>query len=92
MKSCTIAVAFATELSRYRALTDSEADMLAVVTRQEGNTRPMRRVWRRGDDHALEEMLRNGMTAPQIASHMGRTAWSVRSRIRARKAERERRS
>lgn len=72
---------FADALSRERPLTDEETDRLcrALSREPKGN----RRLWGQADDRELSRLRRKMMTADEIAEKMGRTPWSVRSRIRA---------
>jgi len=71
-----LAAYFADQLSRVRPLTADE------VTRLLGAKEGQRRMWTVQDDRKLRRMVRKGMTAHMIATELGRTAWSVRSRIR----------
>lgn len=72
----TIAHHFASELGRFRELTSEEITMLS---RRKGGTR---RMWTQADDRQLSRMLAKQLTAEQIATALGRTAFAVRSRVR----------
>lgn len=72
---------FADALSQYRPLTDAECGMVYRAVRKEPSG--VRKIWTQADDRELARLRRKRLTADQIAVKMGRTAWSVRSRIRA---------
>jgi hypothetical protein len=72
---------FADALSRERPLTEQDLDILCRALSR--NAKGNRRLWGQADDRELSRLRRKMLTADQIAEKMGRTAWSVRSRIRA---------
>ena len=77
MKPEDIAIHFADQLCRERALTASESDMLCAVVMKE-----RRRIfWTARDDRTLRKLSRR-LPAHVVAEQMGRTAHSVRSRQR----------
>lgn len=49
--------------------------------------RPAGRPWTRAEDHSLEEMLKAGLRAPEIAQKLKRTIGAVHSRKMALKAK-----
>jgi hypothetical protein len=71
---------FAGEVQRVRPLTPAESDMLGRALSRGKSTRTF---WTAADDRLLTRYLRRRMTAVQIGEAMGRTAWAVRSRVRA---------
>lgn len=75
MNPQAIAIHFADELNRSRALTDREADMLDSIVGKK------RRLWTQAEDRELKRMRRKRMTAPEIAVALGRSSWGVRMRV-----------
>lgn len=81
MDNIAIATVFANALNRERALTLDESELLGILLSRAASA-PVLRRWSPADDRQLAA-LRDTFTAPQIAAHLGRTPWSVRSRIRS---------
>jgi hypothetical protein len=73
----SIAIHFADQLCRERALTNQETDMLMTVVDKQRR----RMLWTAKDDRDLRRLSRL-MPAHVVAEQMGRTPWSVRNRIR----------
>jgi DNA-binding NarL/FixJ family response regulator len=69
---------FANALSRERALTEAETDMLCRSMQREPTGR---RLWTQADDREIARLARKGLKAPQIAERVGRTAMAVRLRL-----------
>lgn len=74
---------FADALSRERPLTSEETDRLCAAMGCDGT----RRMWKAADDRNLLRMKRQRLTAQEIADKLGRTVWSVRSRVRTLRAK-----
>jgi hypothetical protein len=71
---------FANELRTYRPLTSREqVDFEAAMAVQRVGSRE---AWTPDEDHTLLILKGRGLTALAIGNRMGRTPWSVRSRIR----------
>jgi hypothetical protein len=77
MRTEDIAIHFADQLCRTRALTTAESDMLRVVVMKE---RP-RMSWTPEDDQVLRR-LSVSLPAYAVAEQMGRTPWAIRNRTR----------
>lgn len=77
----TIGTFFADQLSRIRALTPLESDLLAILSERTLARQPLRR-WRAAEDTRLRQALGRGLTAPEAAQELGRSITAVRSRIR----------
>ncbi|WP_380778051.1 hypothetical protein [Sphingomonas sp. R86520] len=77
MRTEDIAIHFADQLCRTRALTTAESDMLRVVVMKE---RP-RMTWTPEDDQVLRR-LSASLPAYAVAEQMGRTPWAIRNRTR----------
>jgi len=77
MNAQAIAVHFADELCRCRALTPAESQMLCKVVEKQRR----RMLWTAKDDRTLKRLSRL-MPAHAVAKEMGRTDWSVRNRVR----------
>jgi hypothetical protein len=76
MNPQAIAIHFADEVSRTRALTDQETDMLCSVVVAS------RRLWSQSDDRELRRLRRKRLTAPAIAEVLNRSPMAVRTRLR----------
>lgn len=74
-------------LGKVRPLSDTESRILQRALSRTSDTRVYRR-WTPEDDAALKRMARTRLRAPDIGQRLGRTAWSVRNRIKRLKAER----
>lgn len=73
MNAQTIAMHFADELSRQRALTQDETDMLMAIVEKR------RRDWTDEEVAKLRSMRAARKLAPQIARELGRSVAAVRS-------------
>jgi DNA-binding NarL/FixJ family response regulator len=71
-----------TDLSRFRALSDQESELLERVILRNGVVRVHRWYWLPADDRRLKQMAAKGMTAQMIAAAMNRTPEAVRTRIK----------
>lgn len=81
MNAVSIGIALADALNRERALTQWESGLVAALVTKTPHAQPLRR-WTQAQDEQLLVLVSDGPTAPEIALRMGRTAWSVRSRLR----------
>jgi hypothetical protein len=72
------------DIARFRAqlVARLPSEGLKVMT----GPRPAGRPWTRAEDHSLEEMLKAGLKAPEIAQKLKRTIGAVHSRKIALKA------
>lgn len=80
MNAQVIAIHFADELCRQRALTQEETDMLCEVVSKSRQDRAGKVFWTAKDDRTLRRLKRTRRAA-EIAEIMGRTTRAVEARL-----------
>lgn len=79
MNAQAIAIHFADELCRTRALTSEETDMLCSIVR---STERNRTRWTLADTRQLRKLMAKGCTRKEIAQTMERSCFTIDKRMR----------
>jgi hypothetical protein len=74
------------DIARFRAQLVARLPSEGLKAKVMTGPRPAGRPWTRAEDHSLEEMLKAGLKAPEIAQKLKRTIGAVHSRKIALKA------
>ncbi len=86
MNAQAIAIHFADELCRTRALTSEESDMLCSIVR---STERNRTSWTLADTRQLRKLMAKGCTRKEIAQTMERSCFTIDKRMRRVRARAE---
>jgi hypothetical protein len=68
------------DIARFRAQLVARLPSEGLKAKVMTGPRPAGRPWTRAEDHSLEEMLKAGLKAPEIAQKLKRTIGAVHSR------------